>query len=76
MPLSATPLAEAPLADLLARLAGAVGGAAISVAYVLPRGRREAGLRFFTGVTAGVIFGPAARSFSSLIPCMRPFTVR
>ncbi|MFZ1812913.1 MAG: DUF6107 family protein [Rhizobiaceae bacterium] len=45
---------------LLAKLAGAIGGSAISLAYVLPVGRREAALRFATGLVAGVIFGASA----------------
>ncbi len=45
------------LALLAAKLFGAVAGSAISIAYVLPRGRREAALRFFTGLVAGLVFG-------------------
>jgi high-affinity Fe2+/Pb2+ permease len=45
---------------LAAKFAGAVLGSAISLAYVLPKGRREAALRFFTGVAAGMVFGAAA----------------
>lgn len=41
----------------LAKLAGATLGAAISLAYILPLGRREAALRFLTGVVSGVLFG-------------------
>ncbi|MBX3597047.1 MAG: hypothetical protein KF874_05680 [Rhizobiaceae bacterium] len=37
--------------------AGAIAGSAISLAYVLPRGRREAALRFFVGVACGMVFG-------------------
>jgi hypothetical protein len=44
----------------LAKLAGAIAGSAISVAYVLPRGPREAALRFTVGVVSGLIFGGAA----------------
>ena len=43
-----------------AKLAGAIAGSAISVAYVLPHGRREAALRFTVGVVSGLIFGGAA----------------
>lgn len=43
-----------------AKAAGAVSGSAISLAYVLPKGRREAALRFFTGLAAGMIFGTSA----------------
>lgn len=44
----------------LAKIAGAIAGSAISVAYMLPRGRREAALRFTVGAVAGLIFGGAA----------------
>jgi len=44
----------------LAKIAGAIAGSAISVAYVLPRGRREAALRFTVGAVSGLIFGGAA----------------
>ncbi|MBP1853215.1 DUF6107 family protein [Rhizobium halophytocola] len=40
-----------------ARAIGAVSGAAISLAYLLPKGRREAAMRFCTGVATGMIFG-------------------
>ena len=39
---------------------GAVAGSAISIAYMLPRGRREAAIRFAVGVVAGLVFGGAA----------------
>ena len=42
---------------LAAKLAGAVAGSAISIAYVLPRGRREAVIRFFVGLGVGIVFG-------------------
>ena len=52
-------LTEFPLTDdvwaLIAKTAGAVCGSAISLAYVLPRGRREAALRFATGLVAGMV---------------------
>lgn len=44
----------------LAKLAGAIAGSAISLAYLFPRSRREAALRFMTGVTGGVVFGTTA----------------
>lgn len=44
----------------LARAAGAVAGSAISLAYMLPDGRREAGIRFGVGVASGLAFGGAA----------------
>ena len=40
-----------------ARTIGAISGAAISLAYLFPAGRREAAMRFFTGVASGLIFG-------------------
>lgn len=43
-----------------AKGAGAVAGSAISLAYLLPSGRREAALRFAVGVVSGVVFGGAA----------------
>lgn len=36
---------------------GAIAGSAISLAYMLPHGRREAALRFITGTICGLIFG-------------------
>ncbi len=44
----------------LAKLAGAVGGSAISLAYILPHGRREAASRFAVGVVCGLVFGGTA----------------
>lgn len=44
----------------LAKLLGALAGSLISVAYVLPNGRREAALRFFVGVVMGLVFGGPA----------------
>ena len=43
----------------LAKLLGAVAGSAISIVYVLPRGRREAFIRFFVGLGVGLVFGSA-----------------
>lgn len=43
-----------------AKSIGAVAGSAISLAYVLPKGRREAALRFLTGMVAGLAFGGPA----------------
>lgn len=43
----------------LARAAGAVAGSAISLAYILPQGRREAGVRFAVGLVSGLVFGGA-----------------
>ncbi|GHD06472.1 DUF6107 family protein [Tianweitania populi] len=41
----------------LARGVGAAAGSAISLAYILPRGRREAAVRFAVGLVSGVVFG-------------------
>jgi hypothetical protein len=43
----------------LAKAAGAVAGSAISIAYLLPSGRREAAIRFLVGVACGLVFGGA-----------------
>jgi len=40
--------------------AGAVAGSAVSLAYVLPKGRREAAARFAVGLTCGLVFGGTA----------------
>ncbi len=39
------------------RLVGASAGAAVSLIYLLPKTRREAAMRFFTGLACGLIFG-------------------
>lgn len=39
---------------------GAVAGSAISLAYILPKGRREAAIRFAVGIACGLVFGGAA----------------
>ncbi|MGB3389812.1 MAG: DUF6107 family protein [Pseudaminobacter sp.] len=44
----------------LAKGAGAVAGSAISLAYILPHGRREAAARFAVGVVCGMVFGGTA----------------
>jgi Family of unknown function (DUF6107) len=44
----------------MAKVAGAVGGSAISLAYILPHGRREAAARFAVGVVCGLVFGGTA----------------
>lgn len=44
----------------LAKGAGAVAGSAISLAYILPQGRREAAVRFAVGVVCGLVFGGTA----------------
>lgn len=43
-----------------AKGAGAVAGSAISLAYILPKGRREAAIRFAVGLACGLVFGGAA----------------
>lgn len=43
-----------------AKGAGAVAGSAISLAYLLPQGRREAAVRFAVGVVSGLVFGGTA----------------
>ncbi|GGD93806.1 hypothetical protein GCM10011390_10680 [Aureimonas endophytica] len=43
-----------------AKFLGAAAGSAISVAYLLPRGRREAAARFLIGLVTGLVFGAPA----------------
>lgn len=45
---------------LAARLIGAVAGALVSLAYMLPKGAREAAARGFAGVASGLVFGGPA----------------
>jgi hypothetical protein len=40
-----------------AKIVGAAAGAAVSLVYLLPKNRREAASRFFTGLSCGLIFG-------------------
>lgn len=40
-----------------ARGIGSAAGAAVSLVYMLPKGRREAASRFATGLACGLIFG-------------------
>ena len=47
-----------------AKGAGAVAGSAISLAYLLPDGRRDAAVRFAVGVVCGLVFGGTAGSRS------------
>ena len=44
----------------LAKITGAVSGSAVSLVYMLPKGRREAASRFVVGLLCGMIFGGAA----------------
>jgi len=52
-------LAELPESVWLfaAKAIGAVAGSAVSIAYMLPAGKREAALRFVIGVIVGLVFG-------------------
>ncbi|MDQ6436879.1 DUF6107 family protein [Mesorhizobium sp. LHD-90] len=43
-----------------AKGAGAVAGSAISLAYMLPAGPREAAIRFAVGLVCGLVFGGTA----------------
>ena len=42
------------------RAIGASAGAAVSLIYLLPKGRREAACRFFAGLACGLVFGGPA----------------
>ncbi|MBV2142639.1 hypothetical protein KUG47_03885 [Falsochrobactrum sp. TDYN1] len=42
------------------KIAGAVAGSAVSLAYMLPHGKREAAIRFAVGIICGMVFGGAA----------------
>ncbi|MEQ8480021.1 MAG: DUF6107 family protein [Hoeflea sp.] len=43
-----------------ARLAGALCGALVSLAYMMPRGAREATARAVVGIASGLVFGGPA----------------
>ena len=58
MAMGADPIS--PLGLLGFKLAGAIAGSAISVAYLLPTGPREAAVRFLAGVVTGLVFGGPA----------------
>ncbi|WP_417417467.1 DUF6107 family protein [Hoeflea sp.] len=47
-------------AMLAARMTGAVAGALVSLAYMMPRGTREATARAVAGIVSGLIFGSPA----------------
>jgi predicted MFS family arabinose efflux permease len=47
----------------IAKFLGAFAGSAISVAYILPKGRREAAIRFATGVTGGLVLGTTVGAY-------------
>ena len=38
-----------------AKIAGAVAGSAVSLAYMLPNGKREAAIRFAVGIICGMV---------------------
>ncbi|MEM1039800.1 MAG: DUF6107 family protein [Pseudomonadota bacterium] len=40
-----------------AKMIGSIAGSIISLAYILPRGRREAALRLAVGIITGLVFG-------------------
>ena len=44
---------------ILAKLAGALAGALISLVYLVPKSGREAVSRFVTGLVSGLVFGGA-----------------
>ena len=48
---------SAAMSVFAAKAIGAVVGSASSIAYVFPQGRRDAAIRFFTGVAGGLVFG-------------------
>lgn len=54
---SLLPMIPEPVWLFLAKLIGAIAGSAVSIAYLLPKGKREAALRFAIGLTAGLVFG-------------------
>ena len=61
--------------DLVAKVLGAVAGSAISLASILPRRRREAALRFLTGLVAGIVFGgPAGLKLMAILELDHPMT--
>lgn len=45
---------------LFAKTIGALAGSLVSLAYIMPRGRREAAARLLVGVVAGLVFGGTA----------------
>lgn len=57
--LSETVMASDATLVWFAKIAGAVAGSAVSLAYMLPRGKREAGIRFAVGIICGMVFGGA-----------------
>ena len=57
---ASTVFEEATPAILAAKVLGALVGSLISIAYILPRGRREAALRLSVGMATGLVFGGTA----------------
>jgi len=47
-------------AMLATRMAGALAGALVSLAYMMPRGAREAAARAVAGIVSGLVFGGPA----------------
>ncbi|TXR49857.1 DUF6107 family protein [Phyllobacterium endophyticum] len=45
---------------LAAKAAGAIAGSAVSLAYMLPKDKSEAAIRFLVGIVCGLAFGGAA----------------
>ncbi|EJN01401.1 DUF6107 family protein [Phyllobacterium sp. YR531] len=45
---------------LAAKAAGAIAGSAVSLAYMLPRDKSEAAIRFIVGIVCGLAFGGVA----------------
>lgn len=45
---------------LAARIIGAIAGALVSLAYMMPKGAREAAARAFAGIASGLVFGSPA----------------
>lgn len=45
---------------LAAKAAGAIAGSAVSLAYMLPRDKGEAAIRFIVGIVCGLAFGGLA----------------
>ncbi len=51
------PESWAQIWEWFARVLGALIGSAISIAYLLPSSKREAAMRFMTGLGVGLVFG-------------------
>ena len=55
-----TSFGEAVPAIWGAKILGAFAGSLVSLAYVMPRGRREAAARLLVGLVTGLVFGGTA----------------